>query len=64
MYVCLCNGYTDRQVRDTARTCGTVSEIFRCLGAMPRCGKCVGMVARLYRDAVGRAEALAESAGD
>jgi bacterioferritin-associated ferredoxin len=53
MYICLCNGYTDRQVRKAAPGCTTVSDVYRTLGAPPRCGKCVPMVADLCRGAFG-----------
>ena len=49
MYVCLSNGYTDRQIRSTAAGCSTVSDVYRALGSPPRCGKCVPMVADLWR---------------
>jgi len=52
MYVCLCNGYTDRQIRSTASGCATVSDVYRSLGSPPRCGKCVPMVADMCRDAL------------
>jgi bacterioferritin-associated ferredoxin len=51
MYVCLCNGYTDRQIRNSASGCATVADVYRSLGSPPRCGKCVPMVADLCRDA-------------
>jgi bacterioferritin-associated ferredoxin len=51
MYVCLCNGYTDRQIRACAAGCDTVADIYRSLGSPPRCGKCVPMVADMCRDA-------------
>ena len=51
MYICLCNGYTDRQIRSTAASCATVSDVYRALGSPPRCGKCVPMVADMCRDA-------------
>lgn len=44
MFVCLCNGFTERQVRecleDGARS---VAGVYRCLGK-PQCGKCIGHV--------------------
>ena len=52
MYVCLCNGYTDRQIRSSASGCATVADVYRSLGSPPRCGKCVPMVADLCRDAL------------
>jgi bacterioferritin-associated ferredoxin len=48
MYVCLCNGITDRDFR--AHVEGedrTVSMVYRSLGAKPQCGKCVPFVRRL-----------------
>ena len=55
MYVCLCNGYTERQIRGCAAACTTVSDVYRSLGSPPRCGKCVPMVADLCRGALGEA---------
>jgi bacterioferritin-associated ferredoxin len=52
MYVCLCNGITDRDVRRYAEggDC-SVAMIYRACGAQPRCGKCVAYVRRmLHRD--------------
>ncbi|NQW09074.1 MAG: (2Fe-2S)-binding protein [Alphaproteobacteria bacterium] len=41
MYVCLCNGFTDRCVRAAIDDgAGTVSQVFKTLGAAPQCGKC------------------------
>ena len=51
MYVCLCNGITDRQVRLlTAEGDRTVSEIYRTLGGQPRCGRCVPTMRGLIRE--------------
>ena len=52
MYVCLCNGYTDRQIRSSVSGCTTVADVYRSLGSPPRCGKCVPMVADLCREAM------------
>jgi bacterioferritin-associated ferredoxin len=49
MYVCLCHGYTDRQVRSAARPDANVSDVYRALGSPPRCGKCVPMVRDMVR---------------
>jgi bacterioferritin-associated ferredoxin len=50
MYVCLCHGFTDRQVRSVAaRPESNVAEIYRALGGPPRCGKCVPTVRDLVR---------------
>ena len=50
MYVCLCNGITDRDFRaQTADENCTVSMVYRSLGTMPRCGKCVPYVKQLLR---------------
>ena len=48
MYVCLCNGITDRDFRAHAEgEDRTVSMVYRSLGAKPQCGKCVHFVRRL-----------------
>ncbi len=50
MYVCLCNGITDRDFH--AHADGedrTVSMVYRALGAKPQCGKCVPFVRQLLR---------------
>src|SRR3546814_18603610 len=41
MYVCLCNGFTDRAVREAlAGGAGSVAHVYRQLGCQPQCGKC------------------------
>jgi bacterioferritin-associated ferredoxin len=50
MYVCICRNFNERQVRDAAKTSGTVSEIFRVLGGRPSCGKCVSAVRDIADD--------------
>jgi len=41
MYVCLCNGITDRDVRECARRgCGTLDELAAKLGVGAGCGRC------------------------
>ena len=53
MYVCLCNGITDRQFCAHAgnENC-TVSTVYRSLGARPKCGKCVPYVRQLVRQLI------------
>jgi bacterioferritin-associated ferredoxin len=50
MYICLCNGFTDHQVRRTAEAgSGSVSQLYKRLGCAPKCGKCVPVVRDLLR---------------
>ena len=59
MYICLCNGFTDRQVRTTIdESAASVAQVYQALGCAPRCGKCVPVV----RDMLHRA--LAPTPGD
>ncbi|MCW5774081.1 MAG: (2Fe-2S)-binding protein [Rhodospirillaceae bacterium] len=45
MYVCLCHGFTDRQVKSAiAEGQRSVADVYARLGVRPRCGKCVGEV--------------------
>lgn len=43
MYVCLCNGYRDSEIRDVAREEGATSaeEAYLTLGEGPCCGRCL-----------------------
>jgi bacterioferritin-associated ferredoxin len=60
MYVCLCHGFTDGEVRAaTAPGDGTVSDVYHTLQTRPTCGKCVPMVRDLVR--AGRSARLTES---
>ncbi len=51
MYICLCNGFTDRHVRSTveAGDC-SVAGVYQALGCAPRCGKCVPVVRDMVKD--------------
>ena len=52
MYVCVCHGFTDTQVRDlTAQGCRSIAEVYRCLsgGEPPQCGKCVPYVRKMLK---------------
>ncbi|MDG6348041.1 (2Fe-2S)-binding protein [Luteimonas sp. 8-5] len=44
MYVCICNGITDHQIREVAEAgCRTVAELTMRTGAGACCGSCVEM---------------------
>lgn len=48
MYVCLCNGFTDGQVRALSpRAAGSVGAVYEALGVKPKCGKCVATVRQI-----------------
>jgi bacterioferritin-associated ferredoxin len=50
MYVCLCNGFTARQVRGiAAKAEGSAARAYLALGVRPQCGKCVPMVREILR---------------
>jgi bacterioferritin-associated ferredoxin len=51
MYVCLCHGLTDRQVKGVARSAGcSVAAVHRAFGVRMQCGKCVPMMREILRD--------------
>jgi bacterioferritin-associated ferredoxin len=51
MYVCVCNGLTDRQVRDIAEAGGrSAAGVYRSFGVRPQCGKCVPMMRDILRE--------------
>lgn len=48
MYVCLCHGFTERQVRAAITDgAGSIHQVFSQFDAKPRCGKCVSTVREL-----------------
>jgi bacterioferritin-associated ferredoxin len=48
MYVCICNGVTDRDIRQAAEAgCRTVAELTMRTGAGATCGSCLDMAADL-----------------
>ncbi len=48
MYVCLCNAFTDRQVRAVCPGAGSSAAAVYCaLGVRPKCGKCVPTVRQI-----------------
>jgi bacterioferritin-associated ferredoxin len=67
MYICLCNGINDRQIRAlcaTAPSC-TVAQVYKAQGVAPKCGKCIPTVRALLaemRDAAENAQVAIELA--
>ena len=51
MYICLCNGLTDRDVRGAVtRGARRVSEVHRQCGTAPQCGRCTGHIRGLVEE--------------
>lgn len=51
MYVCLCNGLSDRDLRPhTTGATYTVSMVYQACGCRPQCGKCVPFVRQMLRE--------------
>jgi bacterioferritin-associated ferredoxin len=64
MYICLCHGFTDRQVRGLAdEGKGSTAGVYRALGVRPKCGKCVPMVRDILRGH-GRTASACDGADD
>ena len=57
MYVCLCNGVTERDIHQAlAAGASTLEEVAYCTGAGTRCGTCVSAVACIVEGRVERRE--------
>ena len=57
MYVCICNGVTDRQIREAAEAgCTSVAELTMRTGAGANCGSCLGLAAELLEETRARRE--------
>ena len=62
MYVCICNGHRDRDIRQAAASgLRCARAIYTHLGKPPRCGRCLDLAAKLI-DEVHRATADARPA--
>ena len=54
MYICICNGLTDREARSQSNSSfSSVGEFYRALGIKPKCGKCIPAVRELLESATG-----------
>ena len=52
MYVCLCKGVTDHQIRaELQQGADTLRDISRRLGVATQCGKCAGCARQVIREA-------------
>lgn len=52
VYVCICNGVTDHQIREAAENgCASVSELTMRTGCGSNCGSCLDMAAGLLEQA-------------
>lgn len=52
MYVCICNGVTDRDIRQAAEAgCRSVSELTMRTGAGANCGSCLDLASSLLEQA-------------
>lgn len=55
MYVCICNGVTDRVIRQAAEAgCETVAEMTMRTGAGSCCGSCLGLVGEILAEVKAR----------
>jgi len=51
VYVCLCNGVTDRQIREAVDSgCDSVGELTMRTGCGANCGSCLGMAASMIAE--------------
>lgn len=59
MYVCVCNGVTDREIRDVALAgCRSVTELTMRTGAGAGCGSCIEMAEALLQETRAAAKPL------
>jgi bacterioferritin-associated ferredoxin len=59
MYLCNCNGLTEREVREALATgCRSAGQVYRCLGVKPQCGRCVQDVRGMMRAGAGCRETV------
>ena len=66
MYICNCNGVTEREIRGAVELgCATVADLKRELGVASCCGKCLPEASKLVRACAGSCtQQAANAAGD
>ncbi len=65
MYLCNCNGLTEREVHEALATgCRSAAQVYRCLGVKPQCGRCVQDVRGLVRGQGASAACAGKLGGD
>lgn len=51
MYICICNGVTDKQIREAAASgCRSVSELTMRTGCGANCGTCLDLAGEMLAD--------------
>ena len=54
MYICICNGITEREIRGAASLgCTTIDDLSRELGVATCCGKCAPEAGNILRSCAG-----------
>lgn len=54
MYICICNGVTEREIRGAVELgCSTMGDVQRELGVATCCGKCLPEASRIVRACAG-----------
>ena len=62
MYVCICNGLTDRDFRRAGQAGAlTVAKAFNHLGEKPECGRCFSCARQVIKEAQAEIEAAASA---
>ena len=59
MYICLCNGLTDSEIRAKCDNGSSVAMVYHALGCEPQCGKCVPFVRQMLRETTSAAQMAA-----
>jgi bacterioferritin-associated ferredoxin len=61
MYVCLCNGITETQIREAVGGgARSLSELHSCLGVASCCGRCADCAQQVLHDTISSAESPCE----
>lgn len=62
MYICVCNGVTDREVRECVRNGAcSLGDLASMLGVGAGCGRCSECAAEVLEEAQGKVEGLAHA---
>ncbi len=48
MYICVCRGITDSQIKEASKSASTVKEVLKSLGVGNDCGTCLNYAIETY----------------
>ncbi len=63
MYICICKGVTEQDIKEAAKTATTSLEVMKVLGVASDCGRCLQTAIDKYLEATSQVPVAAKESG-